>query len=64
MINELLIPGQVENYVLILNLEGFSIGMKDVRIKLCRQLWKLFSLLAILIEEGFFQAICSACPDY
>lgn len=38
MINELLIPGQVENYVLILNLEGFSIGMKDVRIKLCRQL--------------------------
>ena len=30
MIKELLIPGQVENYVLILNLEAFSMGMKDV----------------------------------
>lgn len=30
MIEELLIPGQVENYILIMNLEAASFGMRSV----------------------------------
>ena len=30
MLDELLIEGQVENYVLIMNLEAFSLGMQSI----------------------------------
>jgi len=36
MINNLLIEGQVENYILIMNLKEFSFSLRSVTYVLCR----------------------------
>lgn len=38
MIKNLLIEGQVENYILIMNLEQATFGLRSVRFWLCRLL--------------------------
>jgi hypothetical protein len=61
MIKNLLIEGQVENYILIMNLEQATFGLRSVRFWLCRLLWKFYRLLAMLIVEGCSLVIYCRC---
>ncbi len=64
MIKNLLIEGQVENYILIMNLEQATFGLRSVRFLLCRLLWRFYRLLAMLIVGGCSRVIYSRCQAW
>jgi len=62
MINNLLIEGQVENYILIMNLEEFSLSLRSVFIMLMQIVMKILSFTSNSYRGRLFVSYLLSAP--